>query len=96
VATLLDSALGSAVASALPRGRIDTTMQLNMHVARPVFADTPPLKCDAVAIHVGRTSATAEARVIGATDGKLYTWAILTPSGARQDTDSARSDRARP
>ncbi|HWS91164.1 MAG TPA: PaaI family thioesterase [Mycobacterium sp.] len=98
--TLLDSALGSAVATVLPRRRVYATMQLNDHLVRPVFADTLALKCEAVAVHVGRTSATAEARVIGATDGKLYahattTCAILTPSSASQDTDSSRSDSLR-
>ncbi|MEU5536401.1 PaaI family thioesterase [Streptomyces sp. NPDC020362] len=85
VATLLDSALGCAVAAALPRGRVYTTMQLNIHMVRPVFPGTPPLRCEGRTVHVGRTMATAEARVVGATDGKLYahgttTCAILAPS----------------
>jgi acyl-coenzyme A thioesterase PaaI-like protein len=53
-------------------------MQLNVHVVRPVFADTPAQKCEAVAVQVGRTPARAEARVIGATDGQLYAHAITT------------------
>ncbi|WP_433198395.1 PaaI family thioesterase [Nocardia sp. CA-107356] len=87
VATLLDSALGSAIATVLPRGRAYTTMQLNVHMVRPIFAHTSRLRCEASTVHVGRTTATAEARVTGITDGKLYahattTCAILTPSNA--------------
>jgi len=85
LATLLDSALGSAVASVLPRGRAYTTVQLNIHMVRPVLADTPTLRCEGRTVHVGRTTATAEARVLGAADGRLHahattTCAILTPS----------------
>ncbi|MEU9992037.1 PaaI family thioesterase [Streptomyces sp. NPDC048045] len=84
VATLLDSALGSAIAAALPRGRVYTTMQLNIHLVRPVFAGTPALRCEGRTVHVGRTTATAEARVVGTADGKLYahgttTCAVMEP-----------------
>lgn len=94
VATLLDSALGSAIATVLPRGRAYTTVQLNVHMLRPVFAHTPRLRCEAVTVHVGRTMATAEARVTGTTDGKLYahattTCSILTPSNAGPDQSAS-------
>lgn len=84
VATLLDSALGSAVATMLPRGRAYATMQLNLYMVRPVFAQTPALRCEATTVHVGRTTATAQARLVGAADGKLYAHAttvcaVLTP-----------------
>ena len=66
-----------------------------------MFADTPALKCEEVAVRLGRTSVTAEARIIGATDGKLYahavtTCAILTPPSASRDAGSSSSERARP
>ncbi|GAB4582419.1 PaaI family thioesterase [Nocardia sp. IFM 10818] len=77
LATLLDSALGSAVMSALPAGRAYTTMQLNVNLLRPVFAHTPTLRCEATAVHVGRTTGTAEGRIIGA-DGKLYAHGTTT------------------
>ncbi|MEU8587813.1 PaaI family thioesterase [Streptomyces sp. NPDC048664] len=85
LATLLDSALGSAVATVVPRGRVYTTMQLNVHMVRPVFATTPRLRCEAATVHMGRTTATAEGRIIGTADGKLYahattTCAILAPA----------------
>ncbi|MFJ9817465.1 PaaI family thioesterase [Streptomyces sp. NPDC101151] len=78
LATLLDSALGSAVMSTLPVGRAYTTIQLGVHMVRPVFADTPTLRCEGTVIHAGRTTATAEARVTGTGDGKLYAHATTT------------------
>ncbi|MFF1907507.1 PaaI family thioesterase [Kitasatospora sp. NPDC058218] len=84
LATLLDSALGCAVMSRLPAGTGYTTTQLNVHMVRPVFAGSGRLRCEGVALHVGRTFATAEARVVGVEDGKLYahgstTCAVLAP-----------------
>ncbi|MDX2707183.1 PaaI family thioesterase [Streptomyces sp. NBC_00510] len=84
LATLLDSALGSAVMSRLPAGSAYTTVQLGVHMIRPVLPGTSTLRCEGVALHVGRTTATAEARVTGAADGKLYahgttTCAVLRP-----------------
>jgi acyl-coenzyme A thioesterase PaaI-like protein len=54
---------------------------------RPLFADSGLLHCEGVVLHLGRTMATAEARVVGAENGKLYahattTCAILTPRPA--------------
>ncbi|MGW2707134.1 PaaI family thioesterase [Streptomyces sp. NPDC001340] len=78
LATLLDSALGSAVMSMLPVGRAYTTIQLGVHMVRPVFADTPTLRCEGTVVHAGRTTATAEARLTGTADGKLYAHATTT------------------
>ncbi|MET7288805.1 PaaI family thioesterase [Streptomyces sp. NPDC005573] len=78
LATLLDSALGTAVLSALPAGRAYTTIQLGVNLVRPVLATTPALRCEGVTLHVGRTTATAEARVTGAADGKLYAHGTTT------------------
>ncbi|GGN71968.1 aromatic compound catabolic protein [Streptomyces albiflavescens] len=78
LATLLDSALGSAVMSGLPAGAAYTTVQLGVHLVRPVMSDTPTLRCEGRALHVGRTTATAEAQVIGTHDGKLYAHGTTT------------------
>ncbi|MER7762766.1 PaaI family thioesterase [Streptomyces sp. NPDC097619] len=78
LATLLDSALGSAVMTRLPAGTTYTTVQLGVHMIRPVLADTPALSCEGTALHVGRTTATAEARVVGTHDGKLYAHGTTT------------------
>jgi len=78
VAALLDSALGSAVMTTLPPGRTYTTLQMNVNMVRPVFANTQALRCEATAVHVGHTTATAEARVLGTTDNRLYAHATTT------------------
>ncbi|MEU6341146.1 PaaI family thioesterase [Streptomyces sp. NPDC046977] len=78
LATLLDSALGSAVMTRLPAGSTYTTVQLGVHMIRPVLAGTPTLRCEGTALHVGRTTATAEARVTGTHDGKLYAHGTTT------------------
>ncbi|MFG2192288.1 PaaI family thioesterase [Streptomyces sp. NPDC048639] len=78
MATLLDSALGTAVLSALPSGRAYTTVQLGVHLVRPVLGTTPTLRCEGAAVHVGRTTATAEARITGVADGKLYAHGTTT------------------
>lgn len=78
LATLLDSALGSAVMTTLPPGRGYGTVQLGVHLVRPVFAHGPLLRCAGSVVHAGRTTATAEARVVGAADGKVYAHATTT------------------
>ncbi|KOG54450.1 phenylacetic acid degradation protein [Streptomyces virginiae] len=78
LATLLDSALGSAVMTLLPAGVSYTTVQLGVHMIRPVMADTATLRCEGTALHVGRSTATAEARVVGTRDGKLYAHGTTT------------------
>ncbi|MEU1288936.1 PaaI family thioesterase [Kitasatospora sp. NPDC005856] len=84
LAALLDSALGCAVMSRMPAGVAYTTTQLNVHMLRPLFADSGRLRCEGVVLHLGRTMATAEAKVVGVENGKLYahattTCAILAP-----------------
>ncbi|MFH0518420.1 PaaI family thioesterase [Streptomyces sp. M41] len=78
MATLLDSALGTAVLTALPAGRAYTTVQLGVNMVRPVSATTPTLRCEGRAVHVGRTTATAQARLVGADDGRLYAHGTAT------------------
>ncbi|MEV8097542.1 replication-relaxation family protein [Kitasatospora sp. NPDC085879] len=55
-----------------------TTVQLGVHMIRTVLPDTPALRCEGRALHVGRTTATAEARVVGAHDGRLYAHGTTT------------------
>jgi uncharacterized protein (TIGR00369 family) len=79
-ATLLDSALGCAVMSRLPAGMAYATAQLNMNLLRPATEATGKLRVTGTAIHVGRTIGTAEARVEGVRDGKLYAHGSTTCS----------------
>lgn len=70
-ATLLDSALGCAVGSALPAGKAYTTAELKINIVRPLTAKVPLVRADAHVVHLGGRMATSEGRMVGA-DGKLY------------------------
>jgi uncharacterized protein (TIGR00369 family) len=70
-ATLLDSALGCAVHTALDAGLAYTTAEFGVHIVRAASHESGPLRAIGHTVHVGRQLATAEARIVGA-DGKLY------------------------
>jgi len=70
-ATLLDSALGCAVASTLPAGKTYTTAELKVNIVRPLSDKVPFVRAEGRIIHGGNRMATADARLTGA-DGKLY------------------------
>ncbi|HXF99064.1 MAG TPA: PaaI family thioesterase [Gaiellaceae bacterium] len=70
-ATLLDSAMGCALASTLEAGTRWTTLELKANFTRPLTADTGLVRCTGAVVHPGRTVATAEGRVEGV-DGRLY------------------------
>ena len=70
-ATLLDSALGCAVHTALGPGQGYTTAEFGVHIVRAASHTSGPLRAIGHVLHVGRRLATAEARIVGP-DGKLY------------------------
>ncbi|MBF6358009.1 PaaI family thioesterase [Nocardia higoensis] len=70
IATLMDTAMGSAVFTTLGDGVAYTTLELKVNFIRSVTMDGSRLTCEATAIHVGRRTATAEARITDAA-GKL-------------------------
>jgi uncharacterized protein (TIGR00369 family) len=76
-ATLLDSAVGCAVHTAMPAGRGYTTLELKLDIVRAVGVDVPLVRAEAQVIHVGRQTATAEGRLVDA-DGRLYAHATTT------------------
>jgi uncharacterized protein (TIGR00369 family) len=76
-ATLLDSALGCAVHSALPAGKAYTTLELKLNLVRALTADVPRVRAEGKIIHLGGQTATAEARLLGP-DGKLYAHGTTT------------------
>lgn len=76
-ATLLDSALGCAVQTALPAGRSYTTAEIGVNIVRAASSKTGPLRAIGNVIHCGRQMATAEARIVGP-DGKLYAHGTTT------------------
>src|SRR4030081_661239 len=66
-ATLLDSAMGLAVHSALPAGTGYTTLEFKVSFIRGMTEDTGPVRTEGRTMNVGRRAATAEARI---TDSK--------------------------
>jgi len=71
ITTLMDNALGSAVQSVLPAGRVATTMDLHTRFHRPVTAATGKVFADAHVVHAGRRTATSEAHLRDA-NGTVY------------------------
>ncbi|MGW4094933.1 PaaI family thioesterase [Nocardia sp. NPDC004750] len=72
VATVLEAALGSAVLTRLAGGTRSTSVKIGIDIHRAVRSETRTLRCEGTAIHVGTTTASAEARLSGAEDGELY------------------------
>lgn len=66
-ATLLDSAMGCAVHTLVPKGQGFTTLEIKVNYVRPMFDDTGEVRCEASVINMGKTVATADGKLI---DGK--------------------------
>ena len=82
-ALLLDSALGTAIHTRLPAGATYATLELSVNYVRPVTPSTGRVIAEATTIHVGRTTATADARLTRESDGKLLAHAKTTVSVMR-------------
>ncbi|HWS89613.1 MAG TPA: PaaI family thioesterase [Pyrinomonadaceae bacterium] len=76
-ATLLDSALGCAINTAMPAGRVFTTLEMKVNYVRPMRRETGEVRCEAVVLHAGSRVATAEGRIVDAA-GKLYAHGTAT------------------
>ena len=76
-ATLLDSALGCAINTMMPPGRIFTTLEMKVNYVRPMRRETGEVRCEASVLHVGGRVATAEGRIVDA-GGKLYAHGTAT------------------
>lgn len=77
-ATLLDSALGCAIHTTLRAGQGYTTLELKVNYVRAMTDGTGPVRAEGNVIHVGGSVATAEGRIVGVRDGKLYAHATTT------------------
>ncbi|MFI0371579.1 PaaI family thioesterase [Actinomadura sp. 1N219] len=77
MSTLLDSAMGCAVHTALPDGAGYTTLELSVNFVRPVPLEGGRLVCEGTTVHVGRKLATAEGRVHNE-NGKLVAHGTTT------------------
>ena len=76
-ATLLDSAVGCAVHSALKAGQGYTTLELKVAYHRPMTKDTGPVRAEGKVIQVGRRAAFAEGRLTDL-EGRVYATATST------------------
>ncbi|MFI5957113.1 PaaI family thioesterase [Cryptosporangium sp. NPDC051539] len=62
-ATILDSAMGCAVHTALPAGVSYTTLELKVNYVRAISLDAGTISCVGSVIHLGKRVATAEGKV---------------------------------
>jgi uncharacterized protein (TIGR00369 family) len=76
-ATLLDSALGSAIFSTMVKGEAWTTLELKLNLVRPIGEDTGTVRAEGRIVHRGRTVATADGTLKDRA-GKLYAHASTT------------------
>lgn len=87
--TLMDSAMGCAVHAMLPAGSAYTTLELKANFLRRVTTETGRIRAEGSVIHLGRTVATAEARIVDG-DGRLIahatTTCLVTPPAERDST----------
>lgn len=76
-ATVLDSCLGCAVHSIVPKGAGFTTLEIKVHFVRPITTGTGLLRAIGSVIHPGRQVATADGRLIDA-QGKVFAHGTTT------------------
>jgi uncharacterized protein (TIGR00369 family) len=76
-ATLLDSAVGCAVHSALPAGKGYTTLELKVAYHRAMTEATGPVRAEGKVVQLGRRAAFAEGRLTDE-QGRLYATATST------------------
>ena len=92
LATVLDTVLTLCVVSRLPHGKSATTVQLNVNYVRPAFSEGGALRAEGVALHVGTTIGTSEARLFDER-GKMIahatsTLAILAENGTTRSPEA--------
>lgn len=77
LATLLDSVMGCAVHSTLPKGRAYTSLEIKVNYVRAVTSQSGELSAEGKIVHGGRRSPVAEAKGIDAS-GRLCATASTT------------------
>ena len=86
-ATLLDSALGCCVNSHLEAGDFYTTLELKVNYLRPITLETGPVRAVATTIHIGRSTAVVEGKVLDR-DDRVYAYASSTCLIRRRESAS--------
>ena len=81
--TILDSAMGCAVMTKVPKGRFYTTLEYKVNITRPIALGAE-VEATAEVSHAGRTTSTVQGSITGVDDGRLYatgssTCLIMTP-----------------
>jgi uncharacterized protein (TIGR00369 family) len=76
-ATILDSAMGCCVNSCLEAGDMYTTLELKVNYLRAITLDTGPVRAISTIVHIGRTTALADGRLVDASD-RLYAYSSST------------------
>ena len=76
-ATLLDSCMGCAIHTTLPKGVGYTTLEFKVSLVRPITADTGLVRAQGQVVSSGRRVATAEGRLTDA-QGRLLAHATTT------------------
>ena len=69
--TLLDSAMACAIMTKIPKGSVYTTLEYKINIIKPIPID---MQIDAIGevSHAGRSTGTAEGRIIGNKNKTLY------------------------
>jgi uncharacterized protein (TIGR00369 family) len=78
IATLLDTVMGCALHTRLPRGTAYTTLDISVRYLRAVTVQTHDVLAVGTVVHHGRRTATAEARLLSAESGQLLATATST------------------
>ena len=76
-ATLLDSAMGCAVHTLVPKGQGFTTLEIKVNYVRPMLDNTGEVRCEAAVINMGKTVATADGKILDA-KGRLIAHGTTT------------------
>ncbi len=76
-AALLDSALGCAVNTLAPAGKVFTTLEMKINFTRPLTRKVGLIRCEGKVVHMGNRVATAEGRVVDK-HGTLYAHGTAT------------------
>ncbi len=69
--TLLDSALGCAAMTMVPKGSVYTTLEYKVNITRAIPQGTPVI-CTATVDHAGRSTCVASGVIRGREDGRVY------------------------
>lgn len=70
--TILDSCMGCAFQTTLPRGKGYTTLEFKVNILRPILPGSGRFRATGSVDHAGRRTGVVSGRLVGETDGKLY------------------------